>query len=63
MNYKDRMVSKAIDRLERGSVVPLDEIFGLVEQGVNFRDLDNKHNRNNRTYPDGQRPNRPQLQC
>jgi hypothetical protein len=57
MNYDDK-IDQAIRKLEDDGVVPLDEIFDLVSTGHNFRDLDNKYNKHNKTYAD--RPSRRQ---
>lgn len=56
MNSSERKIERAKLKLETTGVVPLDEIFELVERGINFRDLDNKHNKHNKTYVDRPSP-------
>lgn len=37
-------VDRAVDKLARHGVVPLDQIFGLTESGTDFSTLDEKYN-------------------
>lgn len=47
MNYRDDRVDEVIEELQDSGVVPLDEIYGLVSEGVDFSELDEKYNVNN----------------
>lgn len=49
-------LERAKHQLETDGVVPLDEIFGLVGRGYDFRALDNKYNKHNKTYVDRPSP-------
>ena len=40
-------IDKAISQLTDTGVVPIDDIFDLVEEGVDFSELDRKYNVNN----------------
>lgn len=40
-------IDKAISHLTNTGVVPLDQIYALTEQGVDFSTLDQKYNINN----------------
>lgn len=48
MSYRTNALNQRIDRtvskLKDTGIVPIDEIFGLVSEGVDFSTLDEKYN-------------------
>lgn len=43
-DHRNRMIDKAVSKLTDSGVVPLDEIYALTAEGVDFSTIDEKYN-------------------